>query len=69
MIHCPYCHAPAPAIYADGAFFSATCCEMMEQESDARDDLVPFEWISIVQTTEQATLNWQKVCQALGGVA
>lgn len=66
---CPYCHAPAPVIYADGAFFSAHCCEVMEQESEAREDLVPMEWISLAPTSLVAQANWQNLCQALGGAA
>ena len=66
-IQCPYCHASAPAIYEDGAFFSAHCCEIMEIESEAHEDLVPFEWIAITPTRLLAQANWQNVCQVLGG--
>lgn len=67
--HCPFCRASKPAIYADGAFFSGHCCEVLEQESEALEDLVPFEWISLSKTPTGAMTNWQKVCQVLGGVA
>lgn len=67
QIQCPFCHASKPAIYADGAFFSGHCCEVMEQESEAREDLVSMEWISLAPTSLVAQANWQKTCQALGG--
>lgn len=63
----PFCGAVKPVIYSHGAFFSAYCCEVFEQESEAREDLVPFERISIVASPALAQTNWQHVCQVLGG--
>lgn len=65
--HCPFCHASKPAIYADGAFFSGHCCEVLEQESEAREDLVPMEWISLAKTPLAAFTNWLNTCNVLGG--